>query len=121
LDKYKVSPLKVQTTLIVVLGLSGYLLIPSVMGRGFQPSLNMAIAGICAEVMLMKTLYDLSTSKFGLYENLFVLTFLLQILMLGFVLVLRQELSITLIWASSTLTYILWQALSFYEKKHEKR
>jgi hypothetical protein len=119
-NKNKVSTIQVQAIVIGILGLSGYLFIPMLMGSGFQPSSNMAIAGIGAEVLLMKTLYDLSTSELGFSQNLFVFTSFLQVMILGVMHALGAELSIALVWSTSALTYLLWQVLIFSKKKYEK-
>jgi len=119
-NRYNISAIEVQMSLIGILGLSGYLLIPKLMGSGFQPALNMTIAGIIAEALLMKALYELSISKSNLNQNLFVLTVIVQVLMLGALLILGVEPSITLIWSTSAFSYLMWNAFSRWTKRSKK-
>ena len=102
---------------ICVIGLSGWSLIPTLLGSGFQPTKNMTFAGVVAEVILMKSLYDLSISSSSRLQNIFVVLILLQLLALVIYVASGASLSITLIWMSSSITYVLWQIIKLLMRK----
>lgn len=109
--KRSTSAICVQMMAICVIGLSGWSLIPTLLGSGFQPTKNMAFAGVVAEVILMKSLYDLSISSSSRLQHVFVVLILLQLLALVIYVTSGASLSITLIWVSSSITYVLWQII----------
>lgn len=107
----------IQAIFIVILGLLSFFLTPIIMGSGFKPSLSMAIAGLTAEVLLMKCLYDLSTSASAYSQKLFYSLSLLQVIFLVLLEYVGIGYSINSIWFSSCILYIIWQAVNMRKCK----
>ena len=113
------SAIHLQMIAICVVGLSGWSMIPTLLGSGFQPTKSMALAGVLAEVILMKSLYDQSISSRRRSQNAFVVLSILQILAIVIYVNLGASLSITLIWMSSAVIYLLWQLIELLKRKYE--
>jgi hypothetical protein len=113
------SAIHVQAIIIGLTGMLGYLLTPILMGRGFKPSIVMTISGITAEILLMRCLYNLSTSPSRYRQNLFISLFLFQIIFLGVLFFFGVNPSITTIWFSSCLIYTIYEIINFARAKLE--
>lgn len=106
------SAIYVQVITIGIMGTLSYLMTPILMGRGFKPSIGIAIAGTTSEILLMKCLYDLSTRPSGFSQNLFSFLFVSQIVILIVLKFTGVALTINLIWMSSCITYLVWQLIN---------
>lgn len=113
------SAIYVQAFTIGVMGILGLFLTPVLMGGGFEPSVTMIIAGLISEILLMKCLYDLSTASSKFSQNLFLSLCLTQIFILGILRITSNPMSISLIWFSSGVIYIVWQFINLLRKKNE--
>lgn len=113
------SAIYVQAFAIGIMGILGLLLTPVLMGGGFKPSVTMTVAGLISEILLMKCLYDLSTSGLKLSQNVFLFLCLTQILILGMLRITSDAVSISLIWFSSGVIYFAWQIINLAWKKIE--
>jgi hypothetical protein len=113
------SAIYVQAFAIGIMGILGLLLTPVIMGSGFKPSVSMTVAGLISEILLMKCLYDLSTSGLKLPQNVFLSLCLTQILILGILRMTSDVVSISLIWFSSGVIYVAWQLINLAWKKIE--
>ncbi len=113
------SAIHLQAMIIGITGMLGYLLTPILMGRGFKPSIGMTISGITAEILLMRCLYNLSTSPSRYRQNLFISLFLFQIIFLGVLVFFGVNLSITIIWFSSCVIYTIYEVSNFTRSKIE--
>lgn len=102
------SAIYVQAFSIGVMGIFGYIFTPILMGGGFEPGVNMTIAGLTSEILLMKCLHDMSTCASKYLQNIFLFLCLFQITMLGVLGALGINLSITFIWFSSGVIYLVW-------------
>lgn len=102
------SVVYLQSAAILIMGILGYFLTPLLMGSGFKPGITMTILGLSAEILLMKCLYSLSTSP-GVYsQRLFTVTCLFQTLVFGVFRFENVNVSISMIWLSSCLVYVVW-------------
>jgi hypothetical protein len=110
-----------QIMIIVIAGTAGYILTPVVMGGGFKPSISMAISGITAEILLMRSLYNLSTSYSKHQESSLLTLILLQIIFLGVFYIFGGQSSITLIWFSSCVIYIIYEFNNYIRSKNDNK
>jgi len=113
------SAIYVQAFAIGMMGILGLFLTPVLMGGGFKPSVTMTVTGLISEILLMKCLYDLSTSGLKLSQNVFLSLCLTQILILGILRMTSNVMSISLIWFSSGVVYLVWQLINLARKKIE--
>ena len=113
------SVVYIQSVSIATMGVVGLVLTPVLMGGGFRPSNSMAIAGLTSEILLMKCLFDLSTSASQFSQNSFLCLCLIQILILGILSMIGYELSISVIWFSSGLIYLIWLSMNKVRRKIE--
>lgn len=90
------------------LGLLAYLLVPKIMGIGFQPSLVMVILGLASEILLMRCLFDLSMNANELTGKLIGILGLVQVVVLILLTSFGFPISLEVIWGSSVLIYGLW-------------
>lgn len=111
------SAIYLQAISIGLMGFLGYVMTPILMGSGFKPSLSMTIAGLASEILLMKCLYDLSTSASKFSQNVFSLLCLLQIIILGIFGILSISFSISMIWFSSCFMYLIWQIINIFRSE----
>ena len=112
------SAIYVQAFAIAIMGILGLFLTPVLMGGGFKPSITMTVTGLVTEILLMKCLYDLSTSGLKLSQNVFLSLCLTQILILGILRMTSNVMSISLIWFSSGVVYLVWQLINLARKKN---
>lgn len=112
------SAIYVQAFAIAIMGILGLFLTPVLMGGGFKPSVTMTVTGLVTEILLMKCLYDLSTSGLKLSQNVFLSLCLTQILILGILRMTSNVMSISLIWFSSGVVYLVWQLINLARKKN---
>jgi hypothetical protein len=89
-------------------GLLAYLLVPKIMGSGFQPSLAMIILGLASEILLMRCLFDLSMNANELTGKWIGILGLVQVAVLILLTSLGFSISLEVIWGSSVLIYVLW-------------
>ena len=106
------SAIYVQVITIGIMGSIGYVMTPILMGRGFKPSISVAVAGTISEILLMKCLYDLSTTASKFSQNLFSYVSAAQVVVLIVMRITDINFTIDLIWVSSCATYLLWQFLN---------
>ena len=111
------SAIYVQAFAIGMMGILGLFLTPVLLGGGFKPSVTMTITGLISEILLMKCLYDLSISDLKSSQNVFLSLCLTQILILGILRTTSNVVSISLIWFSSGVVYLVWQLINFARKK----
>lgn len=111
------SAIYLQSVSIGIMGLLSYVLTPILMGRGFKPGINMTIAGLTSEILLMKCLYDLSISNSKYSQNAFTFLCLLQIVALGVLKLMNVSASISIIWFSSCMVYTAWLLIIFIKRK----
>ena len=111
------SAIYIQAISIGIMGFISYFMTPILMGRGFKPGLSMTIVGFISEILLMKCLYDLSTSTTKFSQNLFSLLCLSQFILLGILGIVGVNLSISSIWFSSCIIYLIWQILNTSRSK----
>jgi hypothetical protein len=105
------SAIYVQLLIIAAVGLVCYVTSPILLGNAFSPSIQIVLAGTLAEILLMKCLYDLSTTKSTLLQSLFWYLCILQSISLMILEFIGLNVSIEFIWGSSCVVYLLWQAL----------
>ena len=113
------SAIYVQAFAIGMMGILGLFLTPVLLGGGFKPRVDMTITGLISEILLMKCLYDLSTPDLKLSQNVFLSLCLTQILILGILRMTSNVMSISLIWFSSGVVYLVWQLINLARKKIE--
>ena len=99
------------------MGILGYFLTPILMGSGFKPSITMTITGLSSEILLMKCLYELSTSPHRFSQNVFTAVCLFQTLVLGLAKLINVDASITIIWFSSCVVYLSWLIANWFGDK----
>ena len=112
------SAIYIQAISIGIMGIVGLVLTPVLLGGGFKPSITMTIAGLTSEILLMKCLYDMSTSISKFSQEAFIFLCLVQVSFLGVFGVFGIEFSITLIWLSSIAIYLIWQILNILRTKN---
>ena len=106
------SAVYVQIISIGVIGLLSFVMTPILLGKGFSPSIGTVVAGTTSEILLMKCLYDLSTSTSKFSQNLFWYLIILQIVFLIVIEFFGIKLTIDIIWISSTMSYLGWQVIN---------
>jgi hypothetical protein len=106
------SAIYLQLTIIGAVGLASYVMMPILLGSRFSPSVQIVLVGTIAEMLLMKCLYDLSTSTSSASQRQFWLLSILQATSLMVLKLSGFKLTIESIWISSSITYLLWQILS---------
>jgi len=105
------SAIYLQLAIIGAVGLASYVIMPILLGSRFSPSLQIVLVGTIAEMLLMKCLYDLSTSASSASQRLFWILFILQTTSLMVLKLSDFNLTIDTIWISSCITYLIWQTL----------
>ncbi|CAB4830071.1 unannotated protein [freshwater metagenome] len=111
------STVYLQTAAIAVMGFLGYELTPILMGKGFRPGVIMAVSGFAAEILLMNSLFNLSTTTSKLSQNLFTFLCLFQVIILFLLKMSFGSISATTIWTLSCATYILFRAEELIRRK----
>ncbi len=111
------SAIYVHLITIGIVGFFAYLMTPILLGRGFNPNIGTIIAGTVCEILLMKCLYDMSTTTSKFSQKLFVFLSAAQILILIVIRSFDLKLTIDSIWVSSCVTYLAWQFLNWVKYK----